>query len=108
MCAEKGDFFSFRFREVCACAYTTVIYIHCMCVIFCVVLLCCCRNNVLLIIINSLKGTMNAPDRFLTWRWENVEDEQNRLTYQPDTKSANAATFILEKEDHTIGNLVRM
>ncbi len=51
---------------------------------------------------------MNAPDRFLTWRWETQEEEENRLTCIPDTKSANAATFILQKEDHTIGNLMRM
>ena len=50
---------------------------------------------------------MNAPERFLTWRWENEIDE-NRLTYQPDTRLPNAATFVLGKEDHTIGNLMRM
>lgn len=50
---------------------------------------------------------MNAPERFLTWRWENEADEK-RLTYQPDTRLPNAATFVLAKEDHTIGNLMRM
>lgn len=50
---------------------------------------------------------MNAPERFLSWRWEN-EDDENRLTYQPDTRLPNAATFVLGKEDHTIGNLMRM
>jgi DNA-directed RNA polymerase II subunit RPB11 len=50
---------------------------------------------------------MNAPERFLTWRWECKEDEE-RLTYQPDTRLPNAATFVLGKEDHTIGNLMRI
>eukprot|EP01035_Chromulina_nebulosa_P056539 gene56539-77481_t len=51
---------------------------------------------------------MNAPDRFLTWRWENEEEEEReRLKYQSDSKKPNAGTFILGKEDHTIGNLLR-
>lgn len=50
---------------------------------------------------------MNAPERFLTWRWENECDE-NRLIYEKDSKLPNAATFVLGKEDHTIGNLMRM
>jgi len=31
-----------------------------------------------------------------------------RLTITPDTKLPNAATFTLQKEDHTIGNMLRM
>tara|TARA_B110000091_G_C13479083_1_gene335381 strand:+ start:135 stop:578 length:444 start_codon:yes stop_codon:yes gene_type:complete len=51
----------------------------------------------------------NAPDRFLTWRWEEEEDEEKyKLKYNPDSKRPNAGTFILQKEDHTIGNLLRM
>ena len=79
---------------------------------------------------------MNAPDRFLTWRWEeDFEDEaiedvtgmmsnlatgpaavgvpapgyrQKKLTYCKDSKRPNAGTFILAKEDHTLGNLIRL
>ena len=50
----------------------------------------------------------NAPERFLTWRWDDEADEANRLTYQPDSKKPNAGMFILGKEDHTLGNLIRI
>ena len=50
---------------------------------------------------------MNAPMRFLTWRWEDEEDEE-RLQYQPDTKRPNCGTFIMQKEDHTLGNVLRL
>lgn len=49
----------------------------------------------------------NAPDRYLVWRWED-ESEENRLVYQPDSKKPHAGTFVLAKEDHTIGNLMRI
>eukprot|EP01038_Epipyxis_sp_PR26KG_P009561 gene9561-12875_t len=49
----------------------------------------------------------NAPEKFLTWRWED-ESEEKRLVYQRDSKKPNAGTFILAKEDHTLGNLVRI
>ncbi len=49
----------------------------------------------------------NAPDRYLSWRWED-EAEAERLVYQPDSKKPNAGTFVMKKEDHTIGNLLRM
>ena len=45
--------------------------------------------------------------RFLTWRWEDSDDEK-KVLYVPDTKRPNAGTFILQKEDHTIGNLTRL
>ena len=48
-----------------------------------------------------------GPERYLCWRWED-ESEEHRLTYQPDGKKPNAATFILHKEDHTLGNLIRI
>ena len=75
---------------------------------------------------------MNAPDKFLTWRWEEeAEDETEdfeqevnqpppsnipgvtagpprKLEYIKDSKRPNAGTFILGKEDHTLGNLFRM
>ena len=31
-----------------------------------------------------------------------------RISLEKDTKVTNAATFTLQREDHTIGNLVRM
>jgi len=32
----------------------------------------------------------------------------SRLTITPDTKIPNAATFKVEKEDHTLANMLRM
>lgn len=67
----------------------------------------------------------NAPDRFLTWRWEEeLEDTPidefsiahvqagippppRRVTYTKDSKRPNAGTFVFAKEDHTLGNLLR-
>lgn len=48
-----------------------------------------------------------GPERYHCWRWED-ESEAHRLTYQADGKKPNAATFILHKEDHTLGNLIRI
>ena len=31
-----------------------------------------------------------------------------RVVFKPDTKVANAGTFTIQREDHTVGNLVRM
>lgn len=31
-----------------------------------------------------------------------------RISIEKDTKVLNAATFTLQREDHTVGNLVRM
>ena len=45
-----------------------------------------------------------GPERYHCWRWED-SSEENRLTYQADSKKPNAATFILHKEDHTLGKL---
>eukprot|EP00428_Durinskia_dybowskii_P075739 CAMPEP_0170393776 /NCGR_PEP_ID=MMETSP0117_2-20130122/20906_1 /TAXON_ID=400756 /ORGANISM="Durinskia baltica, Strain CSIRO CS-38" /LENGTH=122 /DNA_ID=CAMNT_0010650003 /DNA_START=44 /DNA_END=412 /DNA_ORIENTATION=+ len=49
----------------------------------------------------------NAPDRYLSWRWEDESDAE-RLVYKPDSKKPNAGTFVMAKEDHTLGNLLRM
>jgi len=49
----------------------------------------------------------SGPERYLCWRWED-ESEAVRMTYQPDSRKPNAATFILHKEDHTLGNLIRL
>ncbi|XP_031744368.1 DNA-directed RNA polymerases II, IV and V subunit 11 isoform X2 [Cucumis sativus] len=41
--------------------------------------------------------------------WTDVDFvEHCRVSYERDTKIMNAATFILEREDHTIGNILRM
>lgn len=50
---------------------------------------------------------INVPDRALSWRWLD-ESEENRLTFFPDSKKPNAGTFVLSKEDHTLGNLIRL
>lgn len=49
----------------------------------------------------------NAPEKFLTWRWED-EDDEKRLSYTPDSKKPNTGNFVMPKEDHTLGNLFRM
>jgi DNA-directed RNA polymerase II subunit RPB11 len=49
----------------------------------------------------------NAPERYLCWRWED-ESEAVKLQYTPDSKKPNAGTFVLGKEDHTMGNLIRI
>jgi DNA-directed RNA polymerase II subunit RPB11 len=51
----------------------------------------------------------NAPDKFLAWRWEDEDDEEKlKLAYNPDSKRPNGGTFVLQKEDHTLGNLIRL
>jgi len=48
---------------------------------------------------------MNAPDRFELFV---LGEGQKKLTITPDTKLPNAATFVFQKEDHTVGNMLRM
>lgn len=51
----------------------------------------------------------NAPERYLCWRWEDEEDEKlEKLRYTPDSRKPNGGLFVLDKEDHTLGNLIRM
>lgn len=50
---------------------------------------------------------MNAPEKYTTWRWED-EDQAKKLAFIEDTKIPNAGLFILGKEDHTMGNLIRI
>ena len=48
---------------------------------------------------------MNQPsraDRFV------LPEGERKLSYERDTKVENAGTFVLQREDHTIGNLLRM
>lgn len=48
---------------------------------------------------------MNAPDRYEKFV---VPEGTKKVSYERDMKIMNAATFVVEREDHTIGNLVRM
>eukprot|EP00245_Coleochaete_scutata_P007253 TRINITY_DN22401_c0_g1_i1.p1 TRINITY_DN22401_c0_g1~~TRINITY_DN22401_c0_g1_i1.p1 ORF type:complete len:119 (-),score=32.09 TRINITY_DN22401_c0_g1_i1:495-851(-) len=48
---------------------------------------------------------MNHPlrhDRFV------LAEGQKKVEYERDTKIINAAKFTIHKEDHTVGNLIRM
>jgi DNA-directed RNA polymerase II subunit RPB11 len=54
-----------------------------------------------------MSNIINVPDRASTWRNLDGNDD-NKLTYQPDSKRPNAGTFVLAKEDHTLGNLIRL
>ena len=48
---------------------------------------------------------MNAPERHRSYQ---LDDGQARMTYEPDQRVASAGTFTINKEDHTVGNLLRM
>lgn len=37
-----------------------------------------------------------------------LPDDVERLEYTPDPKLANCGTFKIEREDHTLGNMLRM
>jgi DNA-directed RNA polymerase II subunit RPB11 len=53
----------------------------------------------------SSRRAMNQPsraDRFV------LPEGERKLSYERDTKVENAGTFVLQREDHTIGNLLRM
>eukprot|EP00555_Chaetoceros_dichaeta_P008621 CAMPEP_0198263994 /NCGR_PEP_ID=MMETSP1447-20131203/14317_1 /TAXON_ID=420782 /ORGANISM="Chaetoceros dichaeta, Strain CCMP1751" /LENGTH=121 /DNA_ID=CAMNT_0043952785 /DNA_START=190 /DNA_END=555 /DNA_ORIENTATION=+ len=50
---------------------------------------------------------MNAPERFSAFLLDEDIGEE-KITYASDTKVSNAGTFTINKEDHTIGNLLRM
>eukprot|EP00475_Leptophrys_vorax_P024105 TRINITY_DN33159_c0_g1_i1.p3 TRINITY_DN33159_c0_g1~~TRINITY_DN33159_c0_g1_i1.p3 ORF type:complete len:121 (+),score=3.62 TRINITY_DN33159_c0_g1_i1:361-723(+) len=47
----------------------------------------------------------NAPDRYERFV---LPDGMRKVTYERDTRVLNAATLVIQREDHTIGNLVRM
>eukprot|EP00887_Chlorella_sp_A99_P004847 scaffold4.g4847.t1 len=47
---------------------------------------------------------LNAPDRYEKFV---VPEGVKKIEYAPDTKVANAGTFTIQREDHTVGNLVR-
>ncbi|KAG0585793.1 hypothetical protein M758_2G038700 [Ceratodon purpureus] len=48
---------------------------------------------------------MNAPDRYERFV---VPEGMKKVAYERDMKVMNAATFTVEREDHTIGNVIRM
>lgn len=48
---------------------------------------------------------MNAPERSAAFLLDE-DNAEEKITYLSDTKVSNAGTFIFNKEDHTIGNLV--
>mmetsp|Transcript_20404 Transcript_20404/g.24522 ORF Transcript_20404/g.24522 Transcript_20404/m.24522 type:complete len:124 (-) Transcript_20404:250-621(-) len=50
---------------------------------------------------------MNAPERAASFLLDEDSGEV-KITYATDTKVSNAGTFTLNKEDHTMGNLLRM
>ena len=50
---------------------------------------------------------MNAPERTASFLLDEDSGEQ-KIVYTPDTKITNAGVFRLNKEDHTLGNLLRM
>ncbi|KAL2058856.1 hypothetical protein ABVK25_000148 [Lepraria finkii] len=47
---------------------------------------------------------MNAPDRFDTFL---LADGEKKVTEEADTRIPSASTFTFNKEDHTLGNLLR-
>ena len=49
-----------------------------------------------------------APDCWDTRRRPRAERGQRRVSVTPDTKVKNAATFRIEREDHTVGNTVTL
>jgi DNA-directed RNA polymerase II subunit RPB11 len=50
---------------------------------------------------------MNAPERSASFLLDEDSGEQ-KIVYTADTKVTNAGTFRFNKEDHTVGNLLRM
>jgi DNA-directed RNA polymerase II subunit RPB11 len=48
---------------------------------------------------------MNAPERYELFI---LEDGQKKVVSQRETNLADAAQFVIQKEDHTLGNLLRM
>ena len=50
---------------------------------------------------------MNAPERSASFLLDEDSGEV-KVTHSADTKVSNAGTFRFNKEDHTVGNLLRM
>ena len=47
---------------------------------------------------------MNAPPTFETFL---LFEGEKKITFEKDTKVPNAAIFTVNKEDHTLGNLLK-
>jgi len=47
---------------------------------------------------------MNAPDRFELFL---LGDGEKKITEEPDTRIPNTSLFKINKEDHTLGNMLR-
>ncbi|KAF2169053.1 hypothetical protein M409DRAFT_65352 [Zasmidium cellare ATCC 36951] len=47
---------------------------------------------------------MNAPDRYESFI---LADDEKKVEVDPETRVPNAAMFTFNKEDHTLGNLLR-
>ncbi|CCH61369.1 hypothetical protein TBLA_0E03150 [Henningerozyma blattae CBS 6284] len=47
---------------------------------------------------------MNAPDRFESFL---LGEGESKLQIEPDTKAPNTVVITFEKEDHTLGNLIK-
>ena len=50
---------------------------------------------------------MNAPERASSFLLDEDKGER-KIEYSTDTKVTNAGTFRFNKEDHTVGNLLRL
>jgi len=48
---------------------------------------------------------MNAPERHTKFV---VPEGLRKVSYERDTKVSNAGTFVVQREDHTLGNTLRM
>lgn len=48
---------------------------------------------------------MNAPSRSDSYL---LPEGAQKVTYEKDTKISNAGKFTILREDHTMGNLIRM
>ena len=53
---------------------------------------------------SSKLSVMNAPPTFESFI---LFDGEKKITREQDTKVPNAAIFTLNKEDHTLGNMIR-
>ena len=47
---------------------------------------------------------MNAPPRYESFL---LEEGEKKIEIEKDTKVPNAAVFTLNKEDHTLGNMIK-
>mmetsp|Transcript_18059 Transcript_18059/g.22458 ORF Transcript_18059/g.22458 Transcript_18059/m.22458 type:complete len:131 (+) Transcript_18059:106-498(+) len=52
-------------------------------------------------------AAINTPERTAAFLLDEDNGER-KITYEPDTKVSNAGTFELNREDHTVANLLRM